>query len=208
MRLPLRFVDVHFFLLALLFLAGNLAAASGSVAGAESGWQEAGGDNVELAEMYKADQEARSDAGKIDWAKLSAEDEKRRERVKEMLEAGLVKTASDHYHAAMIMQHGGEPEAYELAFELSSKAAEMDPDHKSARWLSCAAEDRWLMSLGKPQVWGTQFKRPDMQSPWTMEPFDRDAKTDEERKACGVRTLQESEERLEAMNEQLERNNR
>ncbi|HSR67559.1 MAG TPA: hypothetical protein VLU25_06425 [Acidobacteriota bacterium] len=161
-------------------------------------------DNAELRRMYEADQSARQSVDDIDWTQLMAEDERRRQRVMEMAEEGLIKTAADHYHAAMILQHGNGSEDYKMAHELASEAVRMDPAHKSARWLSCAAEDRWLHSLGKAQIWGTQFRREDMDSPWTMEPFDRDAKTDQERIACGVRTLEESMQRLDEMNRRLE----
>ncbi|WP_284243268.1 hypothetical protein [Thalassotalea insulae] len=40
--------------------------------------------------------------------------------------------------------------------ELSLKAAALDPTNKNARWLACAAKDRYLLKMGKPQVWGMQ----------------------------------------------------
>ncbi len=39
------------------------------------------------------------------------------------------------------------------------KALESEPVHPLARWLAAASKDRELMALGKPQLYGTQFKR-------------------------------------------------
>ena len=33
----------------------------------------------------------------------------------------------------------------------------MDTNNISARWLSAASYDRYLLSIGKPQIYGTQF---------------------------------------------------
>lgn len=150
--------------------------------------------NRELALMYRVDQSNRQ-VENIDWSVVSVQDAKHRERVAELLAEGKLKTADDYFHAAMIFQHGSQSKDYKLAHDLAKKAYELDPKKGSAKWLSCASEDRWLQSLGKPQIWGTQYMKTGDE--WTMEPFDRSAKTDEERKAMGVPTLAESLKNLE-----------
>jgi len=152
--------------------------------------------NEELLTMYEEDQGDRS--GTIDWSLVNPRDEKRRQRVKELLAAGEVKAAEDHYHAAMVLQHGRTPEDYKLAHELALKAAEMDPEHGAARWLAAAAKDRYLQNIGEPQIYGTQFRKVD--GKWTLDPIDETAVTDEERAKWGVPPLATAKKRAEAMN--------
>ena len=33
----------------------------------------------------------------------------------------------------------------------------MNPTLAKAKWLSCVSADRYLLSIGKAQIWGTQF---------------------------------------------------
>jgi tetratricopeptide (TPR) repeat protein len=138
-------------------------------------------------------------AARAAYAKTMNEElEARLKRVKEIVEADEVKTADDFYHAAMVLQHGRDPEDYKLAHELSLKAAELDPEHSSARWLAAAAKDRYLQNIGKPQIYGTQFRKVD--GTWTLDPIDETAVTDEERAKWGVPPLAKAKERAEAMN--------
>ena len=62
----------------------------------------------------------------------------------------------DKYNAAMILQHGEKPEHYKKAHELAAQAAK----HKiqNAPWLEKAAYDRWQLSIGNEQQYGTQKK--------------------------------------------------
>ena len=152
--------------------------------------------NRELVEMYEADQGDRS--GAIDWSVVAPRDEQRRKRVKEIIAAGEVETAHDYFHAAMVLQHGTEPEDYKMAHELALKASELDPEHTTARWLAAAAMDRYLQNIGKPQIYGTQFRKVD--GKWTLEPIDETAVTDEERAEWGVPPLAAAKERAKAMN--------
>lgn len=157
------------------------------------------GMNPELHAMYEADQaDRRGDS--IDWKAVSARDLERQKRVWELAGAGLLKHSDDFLHAAMVYQHGSTADHHRQAHLWALRAVELDPSNTPARWLACAAEDRWLHNTGKPQVWGTQYKRPNGKGEWTMEPFDRAARTDAERRAMGVRTLAESTARLAEMN--------
>jgi hypothetical protein len=161
--------------------------------------------NAELLKMYEEDQADR--AGPIEsmnWAEVSKRDAARRERVRAMRAQGLLKSGDDHFHAAMVMQHGDKPEDYELARELALKAAELNPSLHTAKWLAAAAHDRYLWSVGKPQIYGTQFTQRDG-GPWTIDPIDEKAVTDEERRAAGVPTLAETRARLAAMNAEREK---
>ena len=112
-------------------------------------------DNAELAKMYAEDQSDRRDAEKIGWEKISQRDEQRKARATELYRTDALKTGADYYHAAMILQHGGEPEDYLLAHELCVVAIGKGEDR--GRWLAAASEDRFLMSIKRPQRVGTQY---------------------------------------------------
>jgi hypothetical protein len=71
--------------------------------------------------------------------------------------AGAAETAEDFFHAAMAFQHGDELADYWRAHELALRAAELG--HETGRWLAAAAYDRWLVHQGKPQKYGTQYRR-------------------------------------------------
>jgi tetratricopeptide (TPR) repeat protein len=153
--------------------------------------------NTELARLYEEDQKDRT-AGpdKIDWSVVSKRDAERRKRVLEIAEQGGLREGEDYYHAAMVFQHGDELEDYDRAHKWCLKAVELGND--DARWLAAATKDRWLMNQGKPQLYGTQFKKVD--GKWILWEVDPSV-TDEERAKWGVPTLAESKERAKQMNE-------
>ena len=158
------------------------------------------GVNREIYQMYEEDQADRpSDPNvKADWRAVSERDSARRKRVLELFRAGSLKAADDYYHAAMIFQHGSTAGDFDLAHQLSLKACELDPTHRAARWLAAASKDRYLMTLGKPQLYGTQFKR-DPGGPWVLYPVDPSI-SDEERARWNVPPLAELKKRAEALN--------
>ncbi len=154
--------------------------------------------NRELVELYEQDQADRR-AGEIDWSLVGPRDEARRARVYELIAAQALRVGDDYYHAAMVLQHGRKPEDFAQAHELALRAAELDPDLPTARWLAAAAKDRHLHSLGQPQIYGTQFRK-NGDGPWTLEPIDETAVTDAERARWGVPPLAAAKERLRTMN--------
>ena len=159
-------------------------------------------DNGELTAMVEADQADRDDAvWKSHLDEVIARDAARLRRTYELLAAGAVKSGQDHENAALMLQHGHEPADYLRASELARRAAALD--QSISPWLACAAEDRFLQKVGKPQIWGTQYQRTSATGPWSLEPLDRTAKTDAERLANGVPTLAEQEARMATMNAAL-----
>ena len=154
-------------------------------------------DNSELKRMFEEDQSSRK-LEKIDWNKLKKEDEARMKRVEEMAGSGILKTANDYYHAAMIYQHGSDSTAYKKAWKYSKQSAAIDTTNENARWLSVASNDRYLLSIGKPQIYGTQFLI--LENKWYLSDFDSTKVTDEERKAYGTRTIKEIREYLTKQN--------
>lgn len=158
--------------------------------------------NAELTRIYEDDQADRSGGPgameKADWTAIEARDKARQERVHQILAQGGAKTADDYHHAAMVFQHGDTDEEIAEAHELSLKAVELDPEHPSARWLAAASKDRLLMRQGKPQLYGTQFKKIDG-GKWILYEVDPSV-TDEERAKWDCPPLSEAQKRVEKMN--------
>jgi hypothetical protein len=113
-------------------------------------------DNPELARMYTEDQSDRKDADKIGWEKISARDATRLARAKELYQGDALKTGADYYHTAMLLQHSHESSDYLLAHELCILA--IAKGEERAKWLAAATEDRFLMDIGRPQRFGTQYR--------------------------------------------------
>jgi hypothetical protein len=165
-------------------------------------------DHPELRAAFDGDQADRTGSmHDMDWEAVSRRDAERRGRVRELVEAGEARTAADYYHAAMVFQHGEGIEDIRQARDWAQRGVELagteDPVRRRALWLFAAATDRHLHRQGEPQIYGTQFIRDPNGGPWTMEPFDREAISAEERAAHGVASIAEQEERLEAMNREL-----
>src|SRR5688572_3124411 len=78
-------------------------------------------------------------------------------RARELVEAGRARTPRDHFHAARALMQSRDPADRWRAYELAREAAEAGL--ASARNLAAANYDAWLMLQGKPQKYGTQWKR-------------------------------------------------
>lgn len=148
---------------------------------------------LRLFEQDQADREAR-----LPTSALTQRDLERRNTAKKVLAKATLKTADDFYHAAVIFQHGSNASDFAKARALALKALELDNDHSLARWVAAAAEDRRLMAIGKPQLYGTQFKATD--GHWEL--YDVDPRiTDAERAKWNVPPLRDAKRRVEAMND-------
>lgn len=138
-----------------------------------------------LAAMFEADQSSRRDG-----TMSRRDDDARLQHVLTLLDRQALRTPADYHHAAAILHHSAVREHYHLAFELARRAA--DAGYSPARWWAAAALDRWLMSAGLPQKFGTQHRfigsAGDL---WMVDP----TTTDEERAAWDVAPLAELHER-------------
>jgi hypothetical protein len=149
--------------------------------------------NKKLKEIYVADIKD-SSRNVNDWNdpkivnEIKERDKKRRRFVKQLIREGQLKDALDYHRAALIFQHGEISKDFTTAHELAKKAVELGDD--TARWLYAATLDRWLISIGKPQKFGTQFKK-NKKGGWELgQPIDKST-TDEERKKYHVPPLSE-----------------
>ena len=113
-------------------------------------------DNAELRGVYEDDQADRARAGGRASGPAAVSMRERERRVKAIIERGRLTTGADYYHAAVVLQHGGEPSDLILAHELAMVALALGDER--ARWLAAATLDRYLVERGQAQRWGTQYR--------------------------------------------------
>lgn len=116
-------------------------------------------DNAALKSLFDADQKERDvPIAQMDVATLNAHDREREAAVRVMVQKTELHTSEDFFNAAVIMQHGLESDDYRLAYALATIATRMDPTNSLAKWLTAATWDRLMISLGRPQWYGTQYQ--------------------------------------------------
>jgi hypothetical protein len=111
----------------------------------------------ELKYIYDVDQ---ADRGTGYWMIDPKRDRIRLERVKALYRAGQITKPTDQYAAALVYQHGSCADEFQVAYELATAAASHGipaAGQLSMAYLTHATYDRWQLSLGKPQTYGTQF---------------------------------------------------
>jgi hypothetical protein len=148
--------------------------------------------NQELRALFDEDQADRRGEFPAD---LYERDQRRRHRVEQLLAEGTVVDPDDLFHAAMVFQHGADRANYLRAHELAKRAAEFGST-RPARWLAAAAYDRWLMSGGLPQKYGTQYRFANGR--WVLHEVDPTT-SDEERARWDVPPLAEALRRADQM---------
>jgi hypothetical protein len=154
-------------------------------------------DSAELRKLFAADQADRTPppgklVGNIDWNAVTPRDRAREQRVKELIAADALRTGSDYYHAAMVLQHASTPDDYLLAHDLCVVA--IGKGEERAKWLAAASLDRFLMNIGRAQRLGTQFRSHDPDQPVTLVATDPDV-PDSLRRAFKVPTLAQAKQR-------------
>lgn len=157
----------------------------------ESPTTQSGKDNEELKQLGDEDQSDRTlpEGRSINWAIVGPRDKARLKRVKELYLQNRLQTANDYDRAALILQHGEEPEDFLSAHEFWVVAIIMGKNDKDTRMLAAASEDRFLMNIGRPQRFGTQF-RSEVSGPIKLYPVSSGV-TDELRRLMGVHPLTE-----------------
>lgn len=159
-------------------------------------------DNPEIKQIYDADQKDREPPmGKLAWEKIGPRDAARRQRVRELMEQGKLRTGKDYEYAAMVFQHGEGSDDILLAHVLAVTA--IGKGDLGARWLAAAALDRYLSRVGQPQVFGTQFSftTQNGKQTWTMEPYNRKLVSPALREANCVPDLQDQAEALKVLSQ-------
>ena len=139
--------------------------------------------NIELEKLYYEDKKEREEFNdsKESLKTLEKHDRLRLQKVKRLLP--YVDTAEiwNCHYLAYLLIHGETTEDYQLAHEYAKKAVDMGSS--ITKWLYAATLDRWLVSQGKPQKFGTQYKILDGKK--ELFPVDKNT-TDEERIEHGI----------------------
>jgi hypothetical protein len=158
-------------------------------------------DNEELQRLFEEDQSDRTprDGKAIDWPVVGPRDRARQSRIRELYVSAQLKSGADYFHAAMVLQHGQVPEDFLLCHELCIVAISKGEDH--AGWLAAASEDRFLMSIGRPQRFGTQFRPNSPGGPLRLGEIGEGV-TDELRRELNVPPLAEAKARETKMNQE------
>jgi hypothetical protein len=162
--------------------------------------QESGPPNPEMAKIFEEDQEVRLPSKtltKEDWDVIDKSDAERRDATRKLLAAGQLHTAKDFGAAAFIFQHGETPDDYLLAHTLATIA--IAKGDTGSTWIAAATLDRYLQSIAKPQIYGTQFVTRSGE-PATQEPYNRVLISDALRHALGVPSRSSQEEQLKKDN--------
>ncbi|MBU1378400.1 MAG: hypothetical protein KKE02_06050 [Alphaproteobacteria bacterium] len=147
-------------------------------------------DNGEMQRIFQEDQaDRKAPVGTIDWKVIRPRDEQRRLATRKLLADGALRTADDFHAAAFVFQHGHEDDDYLLAHTLAMIA--VAKGRKESLWIASATLDRYLVQVGKPQVYGTQFSGSKVTGGWTQEPYNRDLISDSIRVELGVPSLAE-----------------
>ncbi|TSC64055.1 MAG: hypothetical protein G01um101491_380, partial [Parcubacteria group bacterium Gr01-1014_91] len=124
--------------------------------------------SAELKEIFDADQADRKDM-EGNWKNsdpvknILEKDAIRLRRANEIYEehksGNLTMTGEELEQLAFLFQHSNKIDDYRKAMELGNAAGE------EGKWIAAAAEDRWLISKGEKQRWGTQFTHDNDQAP-------------------------------------------
>jgi hypothetical protein len=91
---------------------------------------------------------------------MQQRDSIRLEQVNKLYKDNQVVLPMDKFHAAFIFHHSKQSPYFEIAQQLASEAAaakELQHNYV-VQWLAKATYDRWMVSLGMPQKFGTQDK--------------------------------------------------
>ena len=137
-----------------------------------------------LLALFAADQAARRLPANVVPQDINVEDSQRRLNVLGFLHSSQALSARDFVYSAYIFQHGDCPEHFLFANKLAQLA--LNANDPEARWIYAATLDRYLMSLGKLQKFGTQYTL--VGSELVLYPVDP-ATTDEERAQYNVPAL-------------------
>lgn len=140
--------------------------------------------NQELEIMYEEDKKQRENCDFENREQVEELDKDTKLRIlktKKLLPDLDTSEIWNCHYVAYLLQHGEGSEDYKLAHDYAEKAVKLGS--KATRWLYAATLDRWLVSLGKKQKYGTQFLK--TENGWVLAPMDNSI-TDEERISWGV----------------------
>lgn len=119
------------------------------------------------------------------------------EKVRAWAEEGTLESTDDLVYAAALLATSDHHEDVELAHDLAWTAAERGDPRGSQ--IAAEALDKLHLSVGLPQVYGTQYVFEPAIGTWRLYPVDP-ATTDEQRRLMGIAPLSELEARAAELN--------
>jgi hypothetical protein len=134
----------------------------------------------ELQEIRKQDQADRAWQGALQngiqpslktLENMSQNDLQRRKRVGEIFGEGCLKSAADHESAFIVYQHGTIPGHYFQAFLWAKEAIRLGSSHMKAEL--ALAVDRYLVSTGHKELFGTQATQSSLENCFCIEPIEK-----------------------------------
>jgi hypothetical protein len=157
--------------------------------------------NAEMRTIFEEDQKVRQTgmSGGISdaqWIVIGKEDAARREHTRTLLAHDQLHTGEDFRSAAFVFQHGDKPDDYLLAHTLAIIAVAKGDN--GALWIASATLDRYLQSIHRPQIYGTQYVG--KQGKMTQGSFTSEFISDSLRAELGVPALANQQEQLKTMN--------
>jgi len=154
--------------------------------------------NKRLIKIFEKNQKARLENEWKDknFIKNLVQSEKQaRKEILKMLNKEEVRTSDDFYRAAWFFHHGNTFRSYALAVALSAASY-----HLGELWgknFYAVALDRFLLSVGRPQYFGTQFEK--KYGKWRLSPYNKKT-TDKERKEYFVGPIRKAIKEIEKLN--------
>jgi len=176
------------FLVSLIF-ASSVAAATAPLAAQAS--------DPEMKRIFDEDQADRSaEPAKMDTGRLISRDAERRAETRDLLTEGRLHSGQDFLEAAFVFQHSMDERDYLLAHALAIIAVKKG--NARASWIAAATLDRYLQTIWRKQIFGTQFQR-SQPGQMTQDPYDRDLISDALRRELGVPDAAAQAERLQKL---------
>jgi hypothetical protein len=154
----------------------------------------------ELQEIVNADQADREGAPNIPpdrWPDILKRDLERRKRVGEIFGEGCFKNPADYAAAALVFQHGDQPDHYFQTYIWSKRGVELGD--QSQKRLMVLGVDRFLVNTGRKQLFATQASRPLDSQCWCLQPVEPSF-PDEMRKDFNAKPLKEALEWIDSIN--------
>jgi len=142
--------------------------------------------HIDLEDLYYEDKKEREDSS-IETETVELHTQERLKKLKKLLPNIDQSEIWNCHYVAYLLQHGNSEYEYKLAHDYAQKAIAMGSS--VTKWLYAATLDRWLISQGKKQKYGTQFKFEN--GNWELLSTDESV-TDEERKEYGVPPLSQA----------------
>lgn len=100
---------------------------------------------------------------------ISLKEKQARKDVLKMLKKREIRTSDDFYRAAMLFQHGTDFRSYALAVALAAVSGHLGESW--GRSLYAMALDRFLLSVGQKQHFGTNFEK--TEGVWKLSPYNK-----------------------------------